>query len=169
MNCFSNYYVFFSPSENRLISFSWSYKRNNDFPADRPGPLFPGISYALLIPAGKGASGSGKEMTDLNKPPDLMQPRDKAAMLGVNTIEFFLEGFTRKQSLAARGEKCFCSWPLTWPPWRHVQTSNAYFQHQLSFYPKMWNASSGSSPLNCSCISFTKEQHGDKLAFLSYG
>ena len=38
-----------------------------------------------------------------------MQPRDKAAMLGVNTIEFFLEEFTRKQSLAARGEKCFCS------------------------------------------------------------
>ena len=25
------------------------------------------------------------------------------------------------------------------------------------------------SPLNCSCISFTKEQHGDKLVFLSYG
>ena len=23
-----------------------------------------------------------------------------------------------------RGEKCFCSWPPTWPPWRHVQTSN---------------------------------------------
>ena len=22
-----------------------------------------------------------------------------------------------------RGEKCFCSWPPTWPPWRHVQAS----------------------------------------------
>ena len=64
----------------------------------------------------KGPLVAGKEMTDLNKPPDLMQPRDKAAMFGVNTIEFFLEEFTRKQSLAARGEKCFCSWPPTWPP-----------------------------------------------------
>ena len=23
-----------------------------------------------------------------------------------------------------RGKKCFCSWPPTWPPWPHVQTSN---------------------------------------------
>ena len=37
-----------------------------------------------------------------------LQPRDKAGMLGVNTVEFFLE--------VPRGEKCFCSWPPTWPP-----------------------------------------------------
>ena len=23
-----------------------------------------------------------------------------------------------------RRKKCFCSWPPTWPPWRHVQTNN---------------------------------------------
>ena len=42
----------------------------------------------------------------------------------VNTIEIFLEDFTGKKRLVPRGEKCFCSWPPTWPPWRHVQTSN---------------------------------------------
>ena len=53
-----------------------------------------------------------------------LQLRDKAAMLGVKTKEYFLEEFTWKQSLVPRGQKCFCSWPPTWPPWRHVQTSN---------------------------------------------
>ena len=33
-----------------------------------------------------------------------LQPRDEAAMLGVNTIKFFLEEFTWKYSLVPRGE-----------------------------------------------------------------
>ena len=39
--------------------------------------------------------------------------------VGFDTIEF-----TWKYNLVPRGERCFCSWPPTWPPWRHVQTSN---------------------------------------------
>ena len=66
-----------------------------------------------------------------------LQPRDKAAMLVVDIIEFFLEQFTWKWSLVPRGEKCFCSWPTTWPPWRNVQTSNmwvhSYFFGMLAF------------------------------------
>ena len=42
----------------------------------------------------KGPLVAGKEMTDLIKPPDQMETRDEAAMLGVNTIEFFLEEVT---------------------------------------------------------------------------
>ena len=39
-----------------------------------------------------------------------LQPRDKAAMLGVSTIEFFLEEFTRNlESLVPTREKSFCS------------------------------------------------------------
>ena len=52
-----------------------------------------------------------------------LQPRDKAAMLVVNTTELLHEEFTWKWSLV-KGERCFSSWPSTWPPWRHVQTSN---------------------------------------------
>ena len=48
-------------------------------------------------------------------------------MLVVNTREFFHEEFTWKWSLIPRGERCFSSWPSTWPPWRHVQTSNRSF------------------------------------------
>ena len=48
-------------------------------------------------------------------------------MLVVNTREFFHEEFTWKWSLIPRGERCFSSWPSTWPPWRHVQTSNKSF------------------------------------------
>ena len=55
-----------------------------------------------------------------------LQPCDRVAMLGVNTAEFFLEEFTWKWSLVPRGEKCACSWPPTWPSWRHVQTSNTW-------------------------------------------
>ena len=53
-----------------------------------------------------------------------LQPRDRTAILEVNTIEFFLEEFSWKHSLVPRGEKWFCSWPPSWPPWRHVQTNN---------------------------------------------
>ena len=53
-----------------------------------------------------------------------LQPRDKVAMLGVNKIQFFHKKFKWKWSLVPRGKTCFCSWPSTWPPWRHVQTSN---------------------------------------------
>ena len=63
-----------------------------------------------------------------------LQPRDKAAMLGVNTIEILLEKFTWKKSLVPRGETCFCFWPPTWPPWRHVQTSNAAFKRSSLFF-----------------------------------
>jgi len=61
----------------------------------------PGLFSLVFLPPSeyqpeKGPLVAGKEMTDLNKPPDLMQPCDKTAMLGVNTIEFFLEEFTRK-------------------------------------------------------------------------
>ena len=60
-----------------------------------------------------------------NLPFLVLQPRGKAAILGVNTTEFFLdEGFTWNWSLVPRGKKCFYSWPPTWPPWRHVRTSN---------------------------------------------
>ena len=37
---------------------------------------------------------------------------------------FFLKKCQWKWSLVPGGEKCFCSWPSTWPPWRHVHTSN---------------------------------------------
>ena len=50
--------------------------------------------------------------------------------VGFDTIEF-----TWKYSLVPRGERCFCSWPPTWPPWRHVQTSDKYYHglpHSLS-------------------------------------
>ena len=53
-----------------------------------------------------------------------LQPRDRTAILEVNTIEFFLEEFSWKHSLVPRGENWFCSWPPSWPPWRHVQTNN---------------------------------------------
>jgi len=56
-----------------------------------------------------------------------LQPRDKAAMLVVNKTECFHEEFTWKWSLVPWGAKRFCSWPSTWPPWRHVQTSNKPF------------------------------------------
>ena len=109
-------------------------------------------------------------MTDLNKPPDLMQPREKAAMLGVYTIEFFLEEFTRKQSLHGcqrREMLLFLATNMA------AVTSRANQQCLLSasaqFLPKNVERVIRHSPLNCSCISFTKEQHGDKLAFLSYG
>ena len=52
-----------------------------------------------------------------------LQPRDKAVVLGVNTIEILLEKFTSKKRLVPREDICFCSWPTTWPPWRHVETS----------------------------------------------
>ena len=38
----------------------------------------------------------------------------------------YLKEFTWKWSLVSRGKKCFFSLPPTWPPWRHVQTSNRY-------------------------------------------
>ena len=38
-----------------------------------------------------------------------LKPRDKVAMLVVNTVEFFLEEFTSKWNLVPKGEKCFCS------------------------------------------------------------
>ena len=46
-----------------------------------------------------------------------MQPCDKADMLLVNWIQFFLEELTWKW-------KCFSSRPPSWPPWRHMKTSN---------------------------------------------
>ena len=64
-----------------------------------------------------------------------MQPRGKAAILGVNTTEFFLdEGFTWNWSLVPRGKKCFYSWPPTWPLWRHVLTSNMASLHVGSVF-----------------------------------
>ena len=72
-----------------------------------------------------------------------LQPCDKAAMLGVNTIEFFSEEFTWQQSLVPRGAKCFCSWPPTWQPWRHLQTSNRAFSWRHDGHivvPKQWNS-----------------------------
>lgn len=59
----------------------------------------PGLFSLVFLPPSeyqseKGPLVAGKEINDLIKPPDLMQPRDEAAMLGVNTIEFFLEEFT---------------------------------------------------------------------------
>ena len=72
-----------------------------------------------------------------------LQPRDKAAMLGVKTKEYFLEEFTWKLSLVPRGEKYFCSWPPTWPPWRHVQTSNSLSllsRRQSKIYLTKWTA-----------------------------
>ena len=66
-----------------------------------------------------------------------LQRRDKTAMLVVDKIEFFLEQFTWKWSVVPRGEKCFCSWPTTSPPWRNVQTSNmwvhSFFFGMLAF------------------------------------
>ena len=53
-----------------------------------------------------------------------------AAMLGVKIIEFFSKNFHEN-----RVKKCFCSWPPTWPPWRHVQTSNGVTQTSLSLFP----------------------------------
>ena len=47
-------------------------------------------------------------------------------MLVVNTTELFPEEFAWKWSLV-KGERCFGSWSSTWPPWRHVQTSNMSF------------------------------------------
>ena len=47
-------------------------------------------------------------------------------MLVVNKTELFHEEFTRKWSLV-KGERCFGSWSSTWPPWRHLQTSNRSF------------------------------------------
>ena len=38
-----------------------------------------------------------------------LQPRDKAVVLGVNTIEILLEKFTSKKSLVPREDICFCS------------------------------------------------------------
>ena len=35
----------------------------------------------------------------------------------------YFKEFTRKWSLIHRRQKCCCSWPATWLPWRHVQTS----------------------------------------------
>ena len=49
-----------------------------------------------------------------------LRPRDKAAMLVVSFVEF-----TRKWSLVPRGEKCFCFWSPTWPPWGHVHPAIA--------------------------------------------
>ena len=37
----------------------------------------------------------------------VLQPRDRVAMLRVNTTEFFREEFTWKRSLVPRGEKAF--------------------------------------------------------------
>ena len=54
-----------------------------------------------------------------------LQPRDKAALLGVNTIIFFSRGIYMKIEFSSQtGEMLICSWPPTKPPWRHVQTSN---------------------------------------------
>ena len=48
---------------------------------------------------------------------------------GVKTIELFPQEFTWKSTLVPRGEKCFCSWPPTWLPWRHVQTTKLLVRH----------------------------------------
>ena len=43
---------------------------------------------------------------------------------GQYSRNFFLEKCKWKWNLVPGGEKCFCSWPSTWPPWRHEHTSN---------------------------------------------
>ena len=56
---------------------------------------------------------------------------------------FFSEEFTWQQSLVPRGVKCFCSWPPTWQPWRHLQTSNRAFSWRHDGHivvPKQWNS-----------------------------
>ena len=40
----------------------------------------------------------------------------------------FFEEFALKRCLLPRGEKHLCSWSPSWPPWRHVQTSNSWYQ-----------------------------------------
>ena len=55
----------FPHSENRFISFSWSYRGNDDFRASRPGPLFPGFLQPSEYQLEKGLLVAGKEMTDL--------------------------------------------------------------------------------------------------------
>ena len=55
----------FPHSENRFISFSWSYRGNDDFRASRPGPLFPGFLQLSEYQLEKGLLVAGKEMTDL--------------------------------------------------------------------------------------------------------
>ena len=43
---------------------------------------------------------------------------------GQYSRNFFLEKCKWKWNLVPGEEKCFCSWPSTWPPWRHEHTSN---------------------------------------------
>ena len=82
-----------------------------------------------------------------------LQPRDEAAMLvvvynygqynksiiAVNTIEFFFRRIIMKMELSSKGERCFCSWPPTWPPWRHVQTSNRFRNDILKQIKDVYN------------------------------
>ena len=60
-----------------------------------------------------------------------LQPRDKAAMLVVSwwSIEckngfFFSRRIYMKIGFSSQRGEMLSSWPPTWPPWRHVQTSN---------------------------------------------
>ena len=56
-----------------------------------------------------------------------LQPREKAAMLVVNTVEFFLEQFTENRVEFPEERNAFfltTNTPPTWLLWRHVQTSN---------------------------------------------
>ena len=43
-------------------------------------------------------------------------------VVGQYNKNYFKE-FARKWSLIHRRQKCCCSWPATWLPWRHVQIS----------------------------------------------
>ena len=54
-----------------------------------------------------------------------LQPRDKAAMFGINTLKFFLEEYSREDGVqfTYQRRECCCSW--SWPPWCHMQTSNS--------------------------------------------
>ena len=47
--------------------------------------------------------------------------------VGSRHNSFFSRRIYIKMVFSSRGEKCFCSWPPTWPPWRHVLTSIRVF------------------------------------------
>ena len=46
-----------------------------------------------------------------------------------------------KIEFSSQRRKCFCSWPTTWPPWRHLQTTNTEKLSGMILYnfpPKGW-------------------------------
>ena len=53
----------------------------------------------------------------------VLQPRDKAAMLGGQYYKIFSRRIYMTMEFSSQSKKWSWSWPPTWPPWRHVQTS----------------------------------------------